>query len=281
MFPILFRVGNFEIGTFGLMVAIGFFAGYMLAIRRAARAGYPEDRFSNFLIFCLIAGLIGAKVLHVIVNIHKGPISELIFSRRGLVFYGGLIGGVGTGWLLVLRNRWNVAEVADLLAPSIALGEFFGRIGCLLNGCCFGKVCHNWMGVCFPRIEYKGELIGSDPFYHHWIQGLILPDAACSLPVYPTQFFSSMAALVTFLFLIYFVAPRSRFKGQTALTYLLLYSMFRFVIEIFRDDPRGFWLPWLSTSQGISLGVVVFAGVTWWVLIKGKSSKIRDGSLGK
>jgi phosphatidylglycerol---prolipoprotein diacylglyceryl transferase len=270
MFPILFRVGNFEIGTFGLMVAIGFFAGYLLAIRRASQAGYSEEKFSNLLIFCLVAGLIGAKLLHVIVNIHKGPISELVFSRRGLVFYGGLIGGIGTGWLLVLRNKWNVAEVADLLAPSLALGEIFGRIGCLLNGCCFGKVCHGWLGVCFPRVEYNGELIGSDPFYHHWAQGLIPPDASFSLPIYPTQAFSSLAALVTFLTLIYYVAPRARFKGQTALSYLLLYSTFRFLIEIFRDDPRGFWLPGLSTSQGISLAVAIFAGTMWWVLRREK-----------
>jgi phosphatidylglycerol:prolipoprotein diacylglycerol transferase len=266
MYPILFRVGSFEIGTFGLMVAIGFFAGYLLAIRRASKAGYPEERFSNFLIVCLVAGLVGAKLLHVIVNFQKGPLSELVFSRRGLVFYGGLIGGVGTGWLIVLRNKWNVAEVADLLAPTLALGEFFGRIGCLLNGCCFGKVCHTWLGVTFPRVEYNGELIGSDPFYHHWAQGLIAPDAVCSLPIYPTQAFSSLAALATFLFLVYYVSPRARFKGQMALTYLLLYSTFRFIIEIFRDDPRGFWLPGLSTSQGISLAVVAFAGVMWVVL---------------
>lgn len=268
MFPILFRVGGFEIGTFGLMVAIGFFAGYMFAIRRASQVGYPEERFSNFLIICLVAGLVGAKLLHVIVYIHQGPISELIFSRRGLVYYGGLIGGIGTGWWLVLRNKWNVAEVADLIAPSIALGEIFGRIGCLLNGCCFGKVCNNCLGVRFPRIEYNGELIGSDPFYHQWAQGLIPPDAVSSLPIYPTQAFSSLAALATFLLLIYYVAPRARFKGQTALTYLLLYSFFRFIIEIFRDDPRGFWLPGLSTSQGISLAVAAFAVVMWWVLTR-------------
>jgi phosphatidylglycerol:prolipoprotein diacylglycerol transferase len=272
MHPILFRLGSFEIGTFGLLVAIGFFAAYLLALKRTVRAGFPEDKVANLLILCLIAGLIGAKVFHVLVNFRQGPLTDLIFSRRGMVFYGGLLFGIVTGWIMIRRYQWNVAQVADLLAPSVALGEVFGRIGCLLNGCCFGKVCHSWIGVRFPRIEYKGDIIGSDPFYHHWIQGLIPPDAPSSLPVYPTQAFSSLAALVTFILLIYVIAPRARFHGQTALTYLLLYATFRFIIEMFRDDPRGFWLPGVSTSQGISLVVVPFVVVMWWYLRQGKIS---------
>ncbi|KXK29310.1 MAG: prolipoprotein diacylglyceryl transferase [Candidatus Omnitrophica bacterium] len=278
MWPILFRIGDFEVGTFGLMVAIGFFAGYATAVSRAIRAGYPEEKISNMLILCLVMGVLGAKILHVIVYFNESTLSELVFSRRGLVFYGGLIGGVLTGWWIVWRNGWNPAEVADLLAPSVALGEFFGRIGCLLNGCCFGKICSNPLGIRFPRIEYKGELIGSDPFYHQLVHGLIPPDAAQSLPVYPTQAFSSLAALATFLFLVYVLFPRRSFKGQVALTYLILYSVCRFLIEVFRDDPRGSWFPGLSTSQGISVGVLI-AAIGMWIYLKRQDHAARkDGA---
>lgn len=278
MWPILFRIGDFEVGTFGLMVAIGFFAGYTTAVSRAIKAGYPEEKISNMLILCLVMGVVGAKVLHVIVNFNEGPLSELIFSRRGLVFYGGLIAGVLTGWFLVRRNGWNPAEIADLLAPSIALGEFFGRIGCLLNGCCFGKVCTNLLGISFPRIEYKGELIGSDPFYHQLVLGLIPPNATQSLPVYPTQAFSSAAALITFLFLVFYLLPRRSFKGQVALSYLILYSIGRFLIEVFRDDPRGFWFPGMSTSQGISVVVFTVAIGLWIYLWRREKLHKETGS---
>jgi phosphatidylglycerol:prolipoprotein diacylglycerol transferase len=272
MWPVLFKIGGFEIGTFGLMVAIGFFAGYTFIIRRAAQAGYPEDQMANFIMLCLLAGLLGAKALHVVVNFHNGSMKELLFSRRGLVFYGGLLAGVPAGWWMVRRKRWNPREVADLIAPAIPLGEFFGRIGCFLNGCCFGKVCHSTICVRFPRVEEDGGVVGSDPFVHQWAQGLIPPNATHSLPVYPTQLFSSFSALLTFLFLTFFLSSRTRFKGQLALAYLLIYSVCRFTIEAFRDDPRGFWPGGLSTSQGISILVALFAAVLWIPLSRYKET---------
>ncbi|NUN96506.1 MAG: prolipoprotein diacylglyceryl transferase [Candidatus Omnitrophica bacterium] len=273
MWPVLFKIGNFEIGSFGVLVAFGFFAAYTLAIRRARAAGYSEERMANLLILCLIAGLVGAKLLHVIIYIGSGSISELLFSRRGLVYYGGFIAGVATGWLLVLRNKWDPAHVADILAPAVPLGEFFGRIGCFLNGCCFGRICSSGLGVQFPRVESDGELIGSDAFLHHWVQRMVPPDAQWSLPVYPTQLLSSFAALATFLALTFYFSKRVRFRGQLALIYLMLYSVARFLIEMIRDDPRGAWPGGLSTSQGISVLVLIFATAAW-VPLKRRDARV-------
>lgn len=268
MWPTLFKIGNFEIGTFGLMVAIGFFAGYTVAVNRAAKKGFPEEQVSNLLILSLIAAVFGAKILHVIVNFGNGTFTDLLFSRRGLVFYGGLIGGVGMGWFLVLRKGWDAADFADCVAPSIPLGLFFGRIGCFLNGCCFGRVCDSPLGVRFPRIEEGGGLIGSEPYIHQWVQGMLEQDSRWSLPVHATQIYASLAGLVTFLVLQFWVSGRTWFRGQLALIFLLMYSGGRFVEEIFRDDPRGFFPGGLSTSQGISVGLAVFALALWPILRK-------------
>jgi phosphatidylglycerol:prolipoprotein diacylglycerol transferase len=179
-----------------------------------------------------------------------------------------LIAGVGAGFILVWRNGWEAATVADLVTPALPLGECLGRIGCLLNGCCFGRVCQNVLGVCFPRIEDQGQIVGSDPFIHQLNAGLVTAAAQHSLPVYPTQAFSSLAALATFLLLVFFLEKRMKFRGQLALIYLLLYSISRFTIEIFRGDPRGTWIGGLSTSQGISVLVMVAALLLWFPLKK-------------
>lgn len=268
MWPTLLKIGDFEIGCFGLMVAMGFFAAYMLILRRAKKMQFPEDQAANFVILCLIAGLLGAKLLHVIVYFGQAPVTELLFSRRGLVFYGGLIAGVGAGWIQAWRYGWDATTVADLVTPALPLGECFGRIGCLLNGCCFGRVCQNVLGVSFPRIEDQGQIVGSDPFIHQLNTGLVTPQSLETLPIYPTQMFSSLAALATFLLLVFFLEKRMRFRGQLALIYLLLYSISRFTIEIFRDDPRGTWIGGVSTSQGISVLVVAAALLLWVPLMR-------------
>jgi phosphatidylglycerol:prolipoprotein diacylglycerol transferase len=280
MWPTLFRIGDFEIGTFGLMVAIGFIVAYWVAIRRAAAAGLSEDRFANLALVSLFAGIVGAKALFVLVYWGQDTFSNLLFSRSGLVYYGGLAAGVAAGWGMTKRNGWDPALVADVIAPVIPLGQFFGRIGCFLNGCCYGKVCSNWMGVEFPKIEREGQLIGSQVYYEQHLRGLIEPGRSHSLPVYPTQLFEAGACLLTFFLLHSYLSPRTKFKGQLALVYLLVYAAVRFAIEGFRDDPRTPWQGGLSTSQIISIGVALFALALWRPLSKRAGARVEKGEEG-
>lgn len=278
MWPVLFRIGNFEIGTFGLMVAIGFFAAYWIATKRAEEAGFPDDRFANLVVFSLLGGILGAKLLFVVVYLRSAPILDLVLSRSGLVYYGGLIAGIGVGWFFTWRNGWDPRDVADVVAPAIPLGQFFGRIGCLLNGCCYGKVCDSKLGISFPKFVEDGQIVGGEAFVHQMLEHQVSPNSPHSLPVYPTQFMSSLAGLVTFLFLHFHLSKKRTFRGQLAVSYLLIYSVFRFCIEAFRDDPRGTWPGGLSTSQGIAVILGIFALAIWRPLRK---RSLKPSNLGE
>lgn len=270
MHPTLFRIGGFEIGSFGLLVAIGFLAAYLVAVREARKAGLSEDSFANFLIGTLLAGLVGAKLLHVVVYLGQDSVSNLLFSRSGLVFYGGILLGVPVGYLFTRRYGWTPGKIADIAALAVPLGHFFGRIGCFLNGCCFGALCNLPWAVRFPRIVDGGRIVGSEPYSFQYSMAKLTGDEPFSLPVHPTQLYEAFGALAIFLYL-YFLFPRKGgFEGRLALVYLMLYSVLRFGVEMFRSDPRGAALG-LSTSQWISIGLFALALLLWTPLKKHSS----------
>ena len=263
MHPILFKIGNFEIGSFGLMVAIGFFSAYWVGMKEAKRKGLSEDRFANFIIVTLLAGLLGAKLLHVYVYLGQDSVFNLFFSRSGLVFYGGLITGIPAGYWMTRRYGWKPGRVADIAAVSIPIGHFFGRLGCFLNGCCFGKTCSLPWAVHFPRmLNDEGYVVGSEPYVFQRSLKMLSGSEPYSLPVHPTQLYSALGALFTFAFLYFYQSKRTKFEGELALWYLILYGSLRFLIEFFRADPRGAWQG-LSTSQWISVVMITLALGLW------------------
>jgi phosphatidylglycerol:prolipoprotein diacylglycerol transferase len=164
--------------------------------------------------------------------------------RGGLAYYGGFLFAVVFAWWFVRRHRLGWWRTADLAAPGIALGLTFGRLGCYLNGCCYGKVTRSPLGVVFPR--------GGSAWRAQVDAGLI-KGTADALPVHATQIYESLACLAIFAVLYFVIRPRRRAYGQVFAWLLILYAVARSLCEIFRDDDRGVLFGWLSTSQIISL----------------------------
>jgi phosphatidylglycerol:prolipoprotein diacylglycerol transferase len=252
MYPELFRIGSFPITTYGVFLALGMLLALYVASRLGQRDGIPRERIYDIGLWTLIGGLIGSKMLMFFVEDHV-QVFTLDFLRSGGVFYGGFIGGFLALAILIRWYKLPFWKVADAFAPGAALGQAFGRQGCFSAGCCWGKATTLPWGVHFTELghEYTGV-----PIYG--------PDGS-DLYLHPTQLYESFFMLVVFAFL-YYLHRKKKFDGQILVMYAIIYSIFRFLIEFIRDDPRGdlfglTTLTGLSTSQLISLIVAIGAVV--------------------
>jgi phosphatidylglycerol---prolipoprotein diacylglyceryl transferase len=255
MYPELVRIGNFPINTYGVFLAIAFLVAILITTKLAERDGLPRQKIYDLSLWMLIAGLIGSKILMLFVEpeYRDNPwlLLSLDFLRSGGVFYGGLLGAVLAGYLLMRRYQLPWWKTADAFAPGIAIGNFFGRQGCFAAGCCWGEPTTLPWGVKFSELGHQVTGVPTDTYLH------------------PTQLYESFAMLLVFFFLLW-LHKRKRFSGQVILAYALLYSIIRFSIEFVRDDPRGdilglTTLTGLSTSQMISIVIAGFALIMWVV----------------
>ena len=145
MHPILFRIGPLDIHTYGVLVALGFIVGLWIAARRAPTEGIKPEQISDLGVWLIIAGMAGGKLFHIIFfwdEFIAGWRQEGVRSlREGFVFYGGFICACLATIAFARMKRLSLWKLADVLAPSVALGHAFGRLGCFFNGCCYGKAC--------------------------------------------------------------------------------------------------------------------------------------------
>lgn len=228
----LFQIGPITVHGYGLMIAIGVIAAFFVAEYRAKRIGLDAQQVFPLGIACLIGGIVGAKVLYYITdlkNIIADP-SILLDFGDGFVVFGGILGGIFAGYLFCRFRKLRFLKYFDLVMPSIALAQGFGRIGCLLAGCCYGEETKSTFSIVF-----QNSLIA--PNHVHLI---------------PTQPISSALDFVHF-FILLFLAKRVKADGQIAGFYLIFYSAGRFVIEFFRGDLIRGTVGILSTSQFISI----------------------------
>ncbi|HEX7315117.1 MAG TPA: prolipoprotein diacylglyceryl transferase [Pyrinomonadaceae bacterium] len=255
MYPELFHIGGFPVNTYGVLLALAFMAALFVSSRLGGRDGLPRERVFDLGLWMLLGGLVGSKLLLMVAEPEYGQdwrnLLSIDFLRSGGVWYGGFLGGLLTGVLLIRRYRLSFWKVTDAFAPGVAVGQAIGREGCFAAGCCWGRPTDVPWGVEF------GELA-------HRITGV-----PTGVHLHPTQLYESVAALLIFLFL-YWLHRRKRFDGQIIGAYAVLYGLTRFTIEFFRDDPRGdilglTTLTHLSTSQLISLFVVA-GGVVFLLL---------------
>ncbi|GBC78970.1 Prolipoprotein diacylglyceryl transferase [bacterium HR09] len=255
MHPILVDFGFLELPTYGVLLAVGLFLGLWTAKRRAARAGLPAEKVVDFGVWVVLGGLLGGKVLLVVTDpsyltSFAGIVALL---RAGGVFYGGLLGALVVAALLVRRWRLPFWLLADSLAPSVALGHFFGRLGCFFAGCCYGASCSAPWAVVFS--DPKAAEVSGTPL---------------GVPLHPTQLYEAAFNLANYLFLAWLFrrSVERRLGGQVLGFYLVNYGVARFVIEFFRGDAdRGFVLGGLlSTSQAIAL---VMAPLGVFLIVRG------------
>ena len=240
MFPELFRLGPLTIYTYGVLLAVSYLVGLKLAMSRAKARKLDANRVLDLGIYIIIAALVGAKLLLFVVDFDQyksNPMELLSLARSGGVFYGGLILAVVVAFWYIARHGMPIWTTCDVFAPGIALGHVTGRLGCFAAGCCYGRPTDVPWGVIFTN-PLAAANVGTP----------------LGIRLHPTQLYEAGAEL---LILIVLLATEKRgrpFPGRTFWSYMFLYAVSRYIIEIYRGDPRGV-VPFLdvSTSQFISL----------------------------
>ncbi|MGL4992500.1 MAG: prolipoprotein diacylglyceryl transferase [Sarcina sp.] len=240
MKSVLFNLGEIKIYSYGLMIAIGILVAVFMLNKRAKIKGYNEDNIFNMIIITVIMGILGGKVLYIITDfkdVMKDPSIIITQFGYGFVIYGAILFGILSVFLYCKKRKWNALEVFDMTVPGVAIAQGFGRIGCLLAGCCYGAITNGSLFIVFP----EGSL------------------APAGVHLHPTQIYCSIFDFLLGIFLIWYSKNREKKSGDTVAMYLIIYSIGRFIIEFFRNDPRGA-VGMFSTSQFISLFILI-AGV--------------------
>lgn len=231
----LLHIGPLTVYGYGFMIAMGVLAAWFVAEQRARRLHLAYEHIFYLVVWCAIGGFASAKILFWITNwkeFLQNP--REIIGSEGFVVYGGIIGGILVGWLYCTIKKLKFLTYFDLMMPSIALAQGFGRIGCLLAGCCYGKETTGPLAITFTDSAF----------------------APNHVPLIPTQIYSSILDFAHFFLLLY-VAKHKKADGQVAGCYLICYSIGRFVIEMFRGDIERGNVGIFSTSQFISLFILI------------------------
>lgn len=251
MFPVI-HLFNFSIYPYGMMIGIGLVTAILFFMRRCKNRGYNEEIAFNLAIISSISGIIGAKLFYIIIELPqflKNPGVMFKEFGAGFVVYGGIIFGILAAVWYTRIKKWPFLKIFDIAVPLIAMAQGFGRIGCFFAGCCYGRETSSFIGVEF----------NNSPYAPHGIH------------IIPTQLISSLGDFAIFGALLWFDNRKKRRDGQTGALYLILYSIGRFIIEIFRDDPRGTIFSIFSTSQFICIFTLIVGVVMYYkVSIKGK-----------
>ncbi len=227
MFPVLFQIGSFKIYSYGFMLAVAFMVGVWLYLARMEKEGMKEQSYFNLVIIIFISAIVGARISYVLLWDWQGvllnPWLLLDLRQGGLTFHGGFLGALGAGLLYSWYCRLPLGKLTDIIAPYIILGYAITRIGCFLNGCCYGM---------------ETDVFWALPSSH-----------GDTLLRHPTQLYGVAGGMIIF-FLLKIIEKRKKFPGFVMASLVSLYSIQRFIIDFFRDDPR---LYFLTGGQIISL----------------------------
>lgn len=252
MHPILFKIGPITIYTYGVLIATAFFLGLALAARQARVEGEDPQKIMDLSFYILISAIVGSRLLYIVVEYKEyisNPLRIFKVWEGGLVFYGGFIMAMAVVIIYIRKHEMNLWKVGDILAPSVAIGQGVGRLGCFFAGCCYGR-----------ETDVSWAVIFKDP-------NTLAP---MDVHLHPTQLYDSANGFIIFAILL-ILRKYKKFNGELFWTYTLLYAVGRFIVEIFRGDERGFVIEsFLSTSQFIAIPLFI---VSLAMLIKLKGSR--------
>ena len=262
MHPIAFDLGSFPLHWYGVLLAVGFYAGFWTAGRRCRRDGLSPEKLMDLGPWLIIGGIVGARTLYVTTYWDRlmetplypdAPWTEIFMVQRGgLVFYGGFIGSLLGCVLYTTWKKVPLWKITDALAPSIALGYVFGRIGCLLNGCCYGRSCDLPWAIHFPE--------GHETYPHG---------------VHPTQVYDSLLNLVLYAALAW-MYRRKKFDGQIFALYLMCYAVTRSFVELFRGDyNQAHQHGGLTPAHLVSIGIFA-AGAVLYALLSRRVARTNE-----
>ena len=254
MHPELFRIGPFAIHSYGVMLALSFILGIYLAVRQGEKKGLKGDEIVNLGFIIILSSIIGARLFYVLFHLNEfqnrwiyafWPVQEDgTVGLGGLILLGGFLLAFASSAVYMYLKKLNFWQFADSVAPSIALGVFFTRIGCYLNGCCFGRECDLAWGVVFPTYSPAGAIMGD-------------------VHIHPTQLYSSFYGLLILGILLWLDA-RYYFQGMTVSLFLILYGISRFSVDFFRYyESQMFVIGNLQFNHVVSLlmfisGIILF-----------------------
>lgn len=255
--PVAFKIGSLTIHWYGVLVALGFLIGLWMASRRALREGIAPEKVMDIGPWLIIGTIVGARTLHVIsyweAEFANQPWTEIFMVQKGgLVFYGGLIGATLAGIAYLVWKKLPIWKFGDILAPSIPLGYVLGRMGCLMNGCCYGRVCDLPWAIRFPP--------------GHSTHGA---------SVHPTQVYDALLSVGLWL-LLEWLFRRKRFDGQIFASYLLGYAVLRSAVEFFRGDYSTHYLGgWATPAHLVSMAIFAVGLILLWRLPKAATHPVR------
>jgi phosphatidylglycerol:prolipoprotein diacylglycerol transferase len=251
MLPKLFTIGNFFLPTYGLLVAVGFLLGLWITVRLARATHLPEEKITNLVIYCALAGLAGAKLFMFFFDWRifwndPGEIFTLSTLRAAGVYQGGFLLALIVAILYIRHTGLPMLQTFDIFSPGIAAAHAIGRLGCLAAGCCWGRETGVPWAVTFHNPDAH-EMSGT-PLLR---------------PLHPTQIYEAIANALIFAFL-YWRIRKGHVAGEIFGWYLILYSVARFIIEFYRFHEQGTY-GGLSLTQWIAIATLAAgAGLLAW-----------------
>lgn len=257
MYNEILTIGPVTIHGYGLMIGLGVMAALLLGDYRAKKFGLNGDHIYGMTFSAVILGFAAARILFIITEWNQflqNPMQYL--AGAGFVVYGGIIGGALTIYGFCKMKKIDMLAYLDLMIPSVALAQAFGRIGCFLAGCCYGKETGSWCGVVFTNSDF----------------------APNGVKLLPTQLFMAGGDFLIMAVLLWYAAKKPM-RGRTSALYLILYSAGRFCIEFLRNDDRG-TVGMLSTSQFIAI-FTLMAGILGFFVVLPKLNQKGNEESGK
>lgn len=256
MSPIAFHIGDFAVRWYGILITVGIIAGIAIAYFRCKHYGLTKNDLYDLGFLVIIVGIIGARAVYILSNLPyfmANPGEIITLQMSGLAFIGIIIFNIPAVWIFAKLRKLDYWRILDLAAPSIAIGYFFGRLGCFMNGCCYGPE-----STCC---------------------GIIMKGTGLQTPVFPTQLLNALLAIIIFIVLYYFATKKTFFKGWLFVMFLYLYSLSSFATEFLRADPghQPVWHTPFNPAQWGDLLAIAVAVVLHIVLRKGKElSTVSD-----